>query len=180
MRSNFGNREAGSNDRRIDPDRGGRFPLTGGIIMHLRTAALVMFVLWLPATMTAQKRTDDEELLKKLEQRQVDLLLKGDVKEMAAAWGPEFTVNNPFNEVVNGHEGPIRLGKLTYSSFTRVVERITFHNEIAIVMGRETVVPSGRSVNAGQELKRRFTTVWFRSHGEWKMLARHANVICHP
>ena len=148
--------------------------------MNLRTTVLLMFVLALPAATAAQQRRGDEELLRKLEQRQVDLLLKGDVKQMEAAWGPEFTVNNPFNDVVNGHEGPIRTGKLTYSAFTRVVEKIIFHDEIAVVMGRETVVPSGRSADAGEELKRRFTNVWVRSDGEWKMLARHANVICGP
>lgn len=148
--------------------------------MRFRIVAIIALVLSLTAWAAAQSRSKDENELRRLEQQQVDLLLRGDVKQMEAAWLPEFTVNNPFLKVVNGHEGPVRKGKLTYSSFIRNVEKIVLYQDTAAVMGNETVVPSGASDNAGKEIKRRFTNFWIKSGGKWKMLARHASVICKP
>ena len=144
-------------------------------------AQIVMFLIVVfgaASAAAAQTGSEDEKVIRDLEQHQVKLLLAGNVKQMAAAWLPEFTVNNPFNDVVNGHSGPVRNGRLTYSAFARNIEKIVFRDGLAVVMGSETVVPSGTSRDAGKEIHRRFTDLWVKVDGQWKMLARHANVIC--
>ncbi len=119
----------------------------------------------------------DKEI-RRLEQGQVDFLLKGDTAAMARQMAPDYVVNNPFNQVINASQGPIRQGLLTYSSFVRDVERVLNHGQTVIVMGAETVVPSGQSPDAGKTIHRRFTNVWMNTTGNWLLVARHASVIC--
>jgi hypothetical protein len=116
--------------------------------------------------------------IRKLEQGQVNALLRNDLDEMQRHWAKDYTVNNPFNKIVKASEGPIRAGTLTYSSFLREIESITIHGETVIVMGNETVVPTGSSPESGMTLHRRFTNIWMNQGGQWLLVARHANVIC--
>jgi hypothetical protein len=45
-------------------------------------------------------------------------------------------------------------------------------------MGSETITPVGKAPFAGKTIKRRFTHFWMKRSGEWRLTARHANVIC--
>ena len=103
-----------------------------------------------------------EEKIRKLEQAQVDALLRNDLTAMEANRAADYTVNNPFNQVVAASQGPIRGGTLTSSSFIREIEKILIDGKTAIVMGRETVVPSDTSPDAGKTINRRFTNVWMK------------------
>ena len=97
---------------------------------------------------------------------------------MEQLWAADFTVNNPFNEVVKPSAGPIRTGALTYVSFVRKIESMQIHGDTVIVMGRETVVPKGNSPDAGKTIHRRYTNILMQRAGQWQLTARHANVIC--
>ena len=133
--------------------------------------------------LSAQESEDKilEQQIRALEQTQVKLLLQGDINGMQKNWATDYVVNNPFNQIVSASAGPIRQGRLTYSSFTRDIERVLIHASTVIVMGSETVVPSGASVDAGKTIHRRFTDVWTNRDGKWLLTARHANAICeHP
>ncbi len=122
-----------------------------------------------------------EQQIRALEQTQVKLLLNGDINGMQKNWATDYVVNNPFNQVVNASAGPVRQGRLTYSSFARDIERVMIHGNTVIVMGSETVVPSGASEDAGKTIHRRFTDVWMNRNHRWLLTARHANAICeHP
>jgi ketosteroid isomerase-like protein len=48
---------------------------------------------------------------------------------------------------------------------------------MAIIMGAETLQPIGDAPRAGQTVQRRFTNIWRREAGSWRLVARHANVI---
>jgi len=72
----------------------------------------------------------------------------------------------------------IRTGAVTYSSFVREAETVLVHGDTVIVMGRETVVPKGESPGAGQTINRRYTNIWMKREGRWRLVARHASVIC--
>src|SRR6266550_2889550 len=122
-----------------------------------------------------------EQQIRALEQTQAKLLLNGDINGMQKNWATDYVVNNPFNQVVNASAGPVRQGRLTYSSFARDIERVMIHGNTVIVMGSETVVPSGASEDAGKTIHRRFTDVWMNRNHRWLLTARHANAICeHP
>ena len=119
-----------------------------------------------------------EQKIRKLEQGQVDALLRNDVDEMQTHWAKDYTVNNPRNTVGKASEGPIRAGTRTYSSFLREIESIIIHGETVIVMGSETVVPNDNSPESGKTIHRRFTNIWMNENGNWLLVARQASVIC--
>jgi ketosteroid isomerase-like protein len=115
------------------------------------------------------------------EVRQLDSLhaaavLSGDLKEMDKYWTKDFIVNNPFNEIDNADR--IRNAIVTYSSFQRICEAVRIHENVAILMGREIVIPKGTSPNSGKTINRRYTNIWMKIDGHWQLVARHASVIC--
>lgn len=118
-----------------------------------------------------------EQEIRKLEQAQVDALLRNDIAALKRNWATDFVVNNPFNEVVEASKGRIQAGTRTYSSFIREVERVLIHGNTVIVMGQEVVVPSGTASDAGQTIIRRFTNIWMKRAGKWLLTARQATVI---
>jgi hypothetical protein len=144
-------------------------------------AILAILSFTVPGLVLAQgaKQNDAlEQEIRKLEQAQIDALLRDDVAAMKRNWAADYVVNNPFNEAVEASEGPIQAGNLRYSSFLREVERVLIRREVVIVMGRETVVPKGTSPDAGKTINRRFTNIWMKRDGKWLLTARHASVIC--
>ncbi len=119
-----------------------------------------------------------EQEIRKLEQAQVDALLRDDLAAMKSNWAKDYVVNNPFSVAVDASKGPIAAGTLTYTSFIREVERVLIHGDTVIVMGRETVVPKGTSPDAGKTINRRFTNIWMKRDGKWLLTARQASVVC--
>jgi ketosteroid isomerase-like protein len=117
-----------------------------------------------------------EQEIRRLDLAHADAVLRGDQAAMDKLWTEDFIVNNPFNEIDKADR--IRTGAVTYSSFVRVAESVVIHGETAIVMGRETVVPKGTSPEAGKTINRRYTNIWMKREGGWRLVARHASVIC--
>ena len=125
------------------------------------------------------KQTDAlEQQIRKLDMAQADAVLRGDIAALDKLWPKDFAVNSPFNLVATSDTSRVRAGTLTFSSFVREIEQVLMHGKTVIVMGRETVVPSGTSPDAGKTLRRRFTNIWMKKKGRWWMVARHANIIC--
>jgi ketosteroid isomerase-like protein len=127
------------------------------------------------AQSTKQKETIEKEI-RRLELLHADAVLRGDLAAMDKIWTTDFKVNNPFNEVDKADR--IRTGAVTYSSFVREPESVQIHKNTVIVMGRETVVPKGASPDAGKTINRRYTNIWMKREGKWRLIARHASVIC--
>jgi ketosteroid isomerase-like protein len=71
----------------------------------------------------------------------------------------------------------MRKGLIHYSSFERRIERLRIDGDIALVTGGETIQPIGDAPQAGQTVQRRFTHVWKKEAGAWRLVARHANII---
>ena len=145
------------------------------------TLLAAAFVFVLSGSMSGQSAKMNralEQKIRKLEQAQVDALLRSDLAAMRSNWAKDYVVNNPFNEAVDASKGPIQAGSLTYSSFIREIERVLIHANTVIVMGRETVVPKGTSPDAGKTIHRRFTNIWMKRNDKWLLTARHASVVC--
>jgi hypothetical protein len=126
---------------------------------------------------SAEKNNVLEQEIRKREQAQLDALLRNDTAAMKRNWAPDYVVNNPLNEVVDARKGRIQAGTRTYSSFIRDIERVLIHGNTVIVMGQETVVPSGTAPDAGKTIIRRFTNIWMKRGGKWLLTARQATVI---
>ena len=142
----------------------------------LLAVAVTVFVAGLAAAQGARRKAAVEQEVRRLDLAHADAVLRGDLAAMDKLWTKDFKVNNPFNEVDKADR--IRTGAVTYSSFVREAEEVLVHGDTVIVMGRETVVPKGDSPDAGRTINRRYTNIWMRREGRWRLVARHASVIC--
>jgi hypothetical protein len=147
------------------------------------TGLIVMALAW--AGIASGQSTDSnaalEREIRSLDDAEADGLLHKDITLLETIWAEDFTVNNPRNSISRGREevvGLIRNGTIDYSSFIREIEAVLFHGETVIVMGSETLTPVGKAPFAGKTIKRRFTHFWMKRSGEWRLTARHANLIC--
>jgi ketosteroid isomerase-like protein len=122
------------------------------------------------------KKAALEKEIRKLDLAQADAVLSGDLAALDKMWTEDFRVNNPFNEVDKADR--IRTGAVTYSSFVREIEVVLIHKNTIIVMGREIVVPKGNSPDAGKTINRRYTNIWMKRKGKWRLVARQSSVVC--
>ena len=117
---------------------------------------------------------DDQERLAALNQ---------DYSALERFWSEHFIVNAPTNQILpdrNAVLNHFRKGMTTRSSYERSIEYVRVDGDIALVMGAETLKPTGSAPLAGQTVHRRFTNIWTKEGDTWRLWARHANVIPTP
>ena len=145
-------------------------------------AAAMVCLLLSPSSAAAQSSKDSlETLIRRLDRAEAEGLLHRDSTALRHIWASDFTVNNPRNSITRGSDDVVALirnGTIDYSSFIRDIETILFHGNTVIVMGSETIKPVNKAPFAGQTVRRRFTHFWMMRNGEWRLTARHANVVC--
>ena len=122
-----------------------------------------------------------EQDIRRLDLAEADAIQRKDFAALNKLLAEDFTVNNPRNEIVKGREAVfalIRSGIVNYSSFVREPEAVLIYENTAVVMGLETIRPTGNAPGAGQTVRRRYTNIWMKKKGKWLLTARHASVIC--
>jgi ketosteroid isomerase-like protein len=70
-----------------------------------------------------------------------------------------------------------RLGKIDISYSKKIIEKITFINDLAVVMGQDIVKPEGGMKDAGKTVTRRYTDVWIKTKDKWMLIIRQATII---
>ncbi len=118
--------------------------------------------------------------IRRMETLERESVLKSDsVALFDKIWSQNMIVNTPANVVgtVEGTKAHLRSGDLNYLSFERIIEKITFNDNVAIVMGGEVIKPQGHQLNAGKTVTRRFTHVWLYKKNQWSIIARQATII---
>ncbi|BDC50805.1 hypothetical protein F183_A31210 [Bryobacterales bacterium F-183] len=112
--------------------------------------------------------------------------LQRDAAALHALWSDDFTVNAPNSAVVQGKaavlETFVSSGVIDFASFDRAYEYVRLDGSFAFLMGLETLMPNvdapSAGLKAGQLVRRRFTNIWKQeADGQWRLYARHANVI---
>lgn len=137
----------------------------------------IMLVVDLTIAVGQPNREDEIRRLENLERESV---LKSDsVVLFDKIWSPNMIINTPANIVgtVEGTKKHLRSGGLAYASFERTIEKISFNENVAIVMGGEVIKPQGNQPNAGSTVTRRFTHVWLFKNNSWSIIARQATII---
>ena len=120
-----------------------------------------------------------ETKIRNLEEKEVQALLKQDTATLKSLWAPDYMVNAPFNRIVLGHQlDSVKADTRHYALFKREVEQVLVKGNVAISMGNETIEFIGNNPEAGKLTKRRYTNIWLKENGAWKLNARHANKIC--
>ena len=138
----------------------------------------VFFLLTL-LTLTIQfsfGQTKDEIEIRRLDQLESTSIYKADTITLLKLWAKDYVVNNPYGEIVTVPQilGFIRGGQIDYSTVERIVERVTFIQNIAITMGHEVVTPQNLTNNAGKIVTYRYTHIWMKTKGQWRLTARQA------
>jgi hypothetical protein len=117
--------------------------------------------------------------LKRLYDREHDMIVRRDFAGLERFMPADFVVTNPFNQFIDKPTVMERLRAdiIKYSSYTRQYDAFRVYGDTVIVVGSETVVPApdANRPDAGQTVHRRFTEVWLRRDGQWQKVARHAN-----
>jgi ketosteroid isomerase-like protein len=122
-----------------------------------------------------------ESTIRDLEQTEAKATLEKDTAALRKLWANDFTVNAPTGRVVTGGKSTLDRPVITqnnYVSFTRTVEHIFIKGDFVFAMGNELVIPKGNDGKPGAPIKRRYTNIWMSETGSWRLVARHANVIC--
>ena len=142
---------------------------------------LLIFLFCLIAiTSEALSQDQREAEIRRMETLERESVLKGDsIVLFDKIWSPNMIVNTPANVVgtVEGTKAHLRSGDLNYLSFERMIEKISFNDNVAIVMGGEIIKPQGKQINAGKTVTRRFTHVWLYKNSSWSIIARQATII---
>lgn len=121
-----------------------------------------------------------EAEIRSMEKMERESVLKSDSAALFdKIWSSTMIINTPANKVgtVEGTKAHLRSGGLNYLSFERDIEKITFNDNVAVVMGGEIIKPQGHQVNAGKTVSRRFTHVWLYKNNRWSLIARQATTI---
>ena len=122
-----------------------------------------------------------EQEIRRLDLAHADAILRRDVEALKKLLAADATTNHPTNRVVSAREGIfelIRAGTINYSSFVREPETFLFYKNMVVVMGHETLTPTGNAPGAGQIVRRRYTNIWMKHKGEWRLNVRHAHIVC--
>ena len=133
------------------------------------------------ATAFALGQSGVQAEIRRLDQAAAKAILERDDAGIDRYFAPDSVTNNPRGSQTVGNEGVkalFRSGIINYASFDRTIESINVHGNTAIVMGNETLTMRSEKGTTGTPIKRRYTNVWMRTGRDWKIIARHANVIC--
>ena len=121
------------------------------------------------------------EEIRKLDMAHAAAIFNGDAEALDSLMDDDITVNHPTNRIVKEKKELLDLiqqGVIRYTSFDRYPEKFLFFNDMVVVMGNENVVPARGAPNAGKTLQRRYTNVWMKRDGKWRLTVRHANNVC--
>lgn len=122
-----------------------------------------------------------EAEIRALDLAHASAIFRGDAKALDRLMDDEVTVNHPTNRIVKEKRELLDLidrGVIRYTTFERHPERFLHFDDMVVVMGGEVVVPAPGAPNAGKTLQRRYTNVWMRRDGKWRLVVRHANNVC--
>ena len=143
---------------------------------HLLLLLLVNLGL-VPSAFTQSQALEKE--MKQLEKAQSDAIVNHDTLTLFNIWAEDFFVNSPSHQIANYEQtkGFIRARLIDYSLFETNLEKMQAYDDVVITMGNELLKPIGKAPLAGQTVKRRYTHVWMKRKGAWRLVARHAHII---
>ena len=143
--------------------------------MKILNLFLISFIV---ATTVAVGQSSDEIKIKQLEKHWTELLNMGDTTSLFEIWSENYVVNNPNGEIVTPKEivALMKSGH-KFPAVERIIEKITFNQDIAIVMGKELQQPQNMTTNHDDWIPRRFTNVWIKTKEGWQLAARQSTQI---
>jgi hypothetical protein len=120
-----------------------------------------------------RSRSPEEQGLLAADARQLSAVAAADASAIDNILHPNLRVNAPNGRVVTKQDfvQAAGSGQIRNEIAERIPESAMITGDIGVVMGRETGLSGATPVN------RRYTNVYLRENGAWRLLARHANVV---
>jgi ketosteroid isomerase-like protein len=130
-----------------------------------------------PPTSESDRRAEAE--VRRLSALEIRAFLEQDPKTLANLWSDEFVVTNPFNKFVTKQQvlKMVESGALVITAFTRRTEYLHVYGDIVILIGSETVTWGGDMPSGDKTEQLRITVIWRNENGQWREVARHANIV---
>ncbi len=127
----------------------------------------------------AFSQTNNEVQIRELEIKEGQAWVKKDSAALFKLFSPNLIVNTPMNKVATLAmiKKLMQSGKIDISYSEKQIEKITFINNMAVVMGDDIVKPEGMMENAGKTITRQYTDVWIKDNNDWKLSIRQATNI---
>ena len=115
----------------------------------------------------------------KLDNQEREAIIRADTVALLRLWSPDIIINNPQNRISTLAQvmARIRHGQIDYTSFDRTIEKISVKGDVVMLMGQEVLKPENKADYVGKTVTRRFTNVWMRSAGAWRLVARQATIV---
>lgn len=127
----------------------------------------------------AKGQSADEQRIRYLEKHWTQLLDAGDTTALLKLWTADYVVNNPGGRILTPKDViGLMKGGHQFPAVERLIENISFHQNIAVVMGKELQQPASGTANKEEWIPRRFTNVWIKTADEWQLAARQSSPIC--
>ena len=138
----------------------------------------LFFISFIFISTVAIGQSSDEMEIRKLEKHWTELLDKGDTTSLLKIWSEKYVVNNPNGKIVTPKEivALMKSGH-KFPAVERIIEKITFNQDIAIVMGKELQQPENMTPNHDNWIPRRFTNVWIKTKEVWQLAARQSTQV---
>ncbi len=143
-----------------------------------KSALLLLVLIFLVDTFCFSQQSEDATI-RSIEDSEREAILKSDTVMLQKLFSAHAVVHNPENKIVTFRQmiERVKSGKIEYASFERIIDHISFVENIAIVMGKEVIIPKGMTENAGKTVRRSFTNIWMKTQAGWKLTARQATII---
>jgi hypothetical protein len=142
-------------------------------VLFIATALLQL------TSFVSSAQPNNEQEIRKLEDMEGQAWVQKDSAMLFKLFSPQLVVNTPLNKVVTLDvlKKLIRAGKIDASSIEKVIEKISFINGMAVVMGHDVIKPRGQMENSGKTVTRQYTDVWIKDKGKWRLTIRQATII---
>jgi hypothetical protein len=150
--------------------------------MKIRNILLLFIVIAAIVNAQTENKQDEKAIInqiKLLEAQQTKAILESDTITLKKIWAEDFHVNSPSNFVADKNNVIQRIKGtiIEYSTYTQEPEYYGVFGDVVVVMGKETVIPIGDNPDKGKTVIRRYTDIYKKHNGEWKEIARHANIV---
>jgi Domain of unknown function (DUF4440) len=155
-----------------------------GLYIAARGALLISLLS--PAFAQQPRNGSSEAKLAAIDARQKEMVARADINGLAALSSPDLKINAPTNRILSLNQflAMMRSGQIGAEAFERTVEDVSIHGNVGVVMGSEVFTPTTESelgrIYGARPVKRRYTNIYVLDRGQWKWLARHANVVVLP
>jgi ketosteroid isomerase-like protein len=116
-----------------------------------------------------------ESEIRAREKEATEAFMAADLETLDRLFADDYLVNSPLQTV---NDKPrlfdlLKTGRIRHTDYRAEIEHIRRYGDVVVVMGNDRV----EGPPHGGVTRRRFTNIWQLHDGQWRSIARHANVV---